>query len=798
MSDPIAAKEKKIEAMIGEAAAVARKYHSPNVGSDHLLYVIAGTEEGRRIIESMKGNPRRLREFLQQTFDYHSRTSSPTAQVNFDHTLQAAIQPPIERAREQERPVRLSEIIAEMCRLGTKCMTTREALRAGNVLDTPNLASEDDYRIDEEVDDLPQDAGEGMSEMAASLAAESNDSVDEDGGFAEELLGAETASQGKAGDAAAKDSPSDGNASEADETDEHLKAVRRAIRNLSEVAQAGGLDPVIGREREIGRLCETLTRRRKSNVLLVGEAGVGKTALAEGLALRLASGQVPDDLKNRPLLEVSINDMVAGAKFRGDFEARMHRLIDIARESRAILFIDEVHTLVGSGASGGRGGLDGANILKPALARGEFSVIGATTTQEVREIRKDGALMRRFDLQHVCEPSAEQTRRIIDEAVGSYILHHQISIEDTILDAVVAFGERYLPQKRFPDKAFDLIDASAVIARARSADEVSMGDLRLAVSRCGGPTLGAPEAEKSARIAGMEEALGVRVFGQEKAIIALANAARGAMMGLQTSGIAAAYLFNGPSGCGKTALAEAYAAVLGLPVIRINMNEYTEKHSVSRLIGAPPGYVGYETEGILVTAADTHPEFVLLLDEIEKAHPDVYDVLLQVIDKGIIRAGDGREVPMIGGHLFVNANVGAAESEKPVLGFGRERNAQETMQEHLAATFRKEFLARFTARIQFEKVDQASAARIVSLEINRVTARLADSGYGIDVADGVSSWILDAGEDLSMGGRSVEGDVTEMFARPLTEKIIESPGCMHFKVWIENDCIEIVAASGAA
>jgi ATP-dependent Clp protease ATP-binding subunit ClpA len=795
MTDPISAKENKIEAMIGEAAAVAKKYHSPNVGSDHLLYVIAGTEEGRRIIEGMEGNPRRLREFLQQTFDYHSRTSVPVSQVVFDKTLQLAIQPPIERSRQQARPVCLSEIIAEMCRMGTTCMTTREALRAGNVLKKPPVSSGFDYRIDEEIeaDKLVERESSDISELISC-----DDMVNgPDDGFAEEFLGIKSASiHPSKTEPETKSSPED-KPEDVEDADEHFKAVKRAIRDLSQLALAGRLDPVIGRDTEISRLCETLTRRRKSNVLLVGEAGVGKTALAEGLALRLASGDVADDLKDRPLLEVSINDLVAGAKFRGDFEARMHRLIDLARESRAILFIDEVHTLIGSGASGGKGGLDGANILKPALARGEISVIGSTTTQEVREIRKDGALMRRFDLQHVSEPTAVQTRRIIDEAVGSYILHHQVSIEDTILDAVVGFGERYLPQKRFPDKAFDLIDASAVIARARQSNVVSMDDLRLAVNRCGGPSLGAPDPAKISRVAGLKDILSTMVFGQEKAVLSLSTAARAALLGLQTSGVSAAYMFNGPSGCGKTAMAEAYASALGLPVIRVNMNEFTEAHSVSRLIGAPPGYVGSESEGIFVAAADTHPEYVLLLDEIEKAHPDVYDILLQFMDKGMIRASNGREVSMTGVHLFVNANVGAAESEKPAIGFGRERNADETTQEHLKSTFRKEFLARFTSRIQFDKLGPDVAERIVAREISRVTERLKDSGYHIKVANEVGSWIFAAGDDLSLGGRSVGSDVAEMFSRPLTEAIISNTGCLNFTVCIEDNALKIDPASTA-
>lgn len=776
MSDPIEDRVRQIEALVGEAAAVAHRHKMRSVSASHLLYVIAGTEEGRRVIEEMGGNPRRIRTFLEQAFNHSAEPGLSTGGTEIGKTIHRVTTSTIRRARENARPPQLRDILQEMTYLGEKCAITRQALIVGGVIETLPRRLDDDYMLEEEREAFADFRIEDEEEELTPFD-EIPDDVDEDSNAPGETEEPEAVE-------AAGPAPAQGG-----EADEHFRAVVQATRDLTQMARNGELDDVIGRDAEIERIIETITKKKKPNLIIAGEPGVGKTALAEGLAIHLASGKAPEGLSRRPMLEVALSDLVAGARFRGDFEARMQALASLARKRNAILFLDEVHLIVGAGAASGRGGMDAANILKPALARGDITVIGATTPGEMREIRRDGALMRRFDLMTVEEPDTGQVRRILDEAVGSYVLHHQVLVEDDMLDLVVDLADRYLPAGRFPDKAFNLVDTACVLARKRGAGRVCADDVRRAIERNGGIRLTSPDESIRERVSRLEETISRRVFGQPEAVEALGRAARAALLGMNQGGTAGAYLFNGPSGVGKTEMAYAFAEAMGYPLVRIDMSEFMEKHAVSGLIGAPPGYVGYDRDGILVEAADKHGDMVLLFDEAEKAHPEVYDILLQILDNGSLRSADGRMVSFARAHVILSANIGAAEAEKPALGFGRETNAAEATKDALGKTFRKEMLARIRNRIQFGMPAEEARAGIVRKELDLAQRRYADSGYKVTFDETLVSWILSRPDSDGFAGRGLQDRILEEILDPVVTAFLEDPERRVAHVTLEGDRI---------
>lgn len=763
MSDTMSQSIARIENLVKSATETARSYKCNLVGAEHLLFVIAGTEDGRRAIERLGGDHKKIRSFLEAVFDHNARGAKADEVTQISSTLNHVIQKPVQSAQINLRAIRMRDVIVEMKALGTACMNTREALRAGGLIER-EASGQEDFRIEEEMSDEEVHA-QDMYPATADMDADREEEIPP-----------------YTGDVTNNEAPLDSNtvrdkATQAsEEEDEHLVAVRRAIRNLSELAASGRIDDVIGRDAEIDRVLETMQRRRKPNVILAGEPGVGKTAVAEGLALRLIGKNVPERLVGRPVYEVAISDLVAGARFRGDFEARISRLMTLARDEKAILFMDEFHLISGAGSSSGRGGMDASNILKPALARGEFIVFGATTPGEMRQLRKDGALMRRFDVQFIEEPSEALTRRIVDEAVGTYILHHNTGMGDDMLDAAVSLAQKYLPARRFPDKAFDMIDTALIIAKSRGTHAVEIEDVRAAVTRLGGLRLAAPSDEERAGLETLEERLGNRVFGQGKAVSALSRAVRATAYGLQPGGTAGAYLFNGPSGVGKTEMARAFAEEMGLPLVRIDMSEFMEKHAVSGLVGAPPGYVGFEEDGRLIAAAESYPQMVLLLDEAEKAHPDVFNILLQMLDAGHLRSGDGRLVSFAGAHVILTANLGAAEGEKSSIGFGRQTDPEEEAQNAIKGAFRRELLARIRNQIQFSAIENDVMTQIAEQELKRMVSRLSDNGIKISIGAGIAEWLVGDEGAGKTASRGLQDKILSAVSDPLTEWMISNPG----------------------
>ncbi len=774
MSDPIEDHVRQIEALVGEAASLANRYKMKSTGSAHLLYVIAGTEDGRTAVEDLGGNPRRIRTFLEHAFEQNSQQGLATGGIEIDATVNKVVKSVINKARVNGRIPQLRDILQEMTYLGDACLITRQGLVVGGVIETMTNRLEDDT-----------DFGEMSADAGDEFAIPPEDQTPFDNIQEDAKASGDTASK------PSESQPAGAAASEEAEADEYMKAVLSATRDLTELARLGYLDEVIGMDDQIDQVIETISKKKKPNMMVVGEPGIGKTALAEALAVYLASSSAPDELSRRPLLEVSLPDLVAGSRFRGDFEARMRALVALARRRNAILFLDEIQLMVGAGSATGRGGMDAANILKPALSRGEITVIGATTPDDMRELRKDRALMRRFDQLMLKEPDTAKVRRILDEAVGTYVMHHKILVEDDMLDMIVGLCDRYLPAQRFPDKAFNVIDQACVVAKKRGVGRVEAQDVRTAVERNGSVRLSPPDEVTRQRLESLDEAMSKIVFGQPEAVTSMVRAARLSMLGMGRGGTAGAYLFNGPTGTGKTEMAYAFAKSMDYPLVRIDMSEFMEKHAISRLIGAPPGYVGFDQEGILISAADKNDDMVLLFDEVEKAHPDIYDILLQILDYGYCRSGDGRMVSFGRAHVILSANIGASAGDKPALGFGRETDPKAIADEEVAKTFRKELLARIPNKIQFRKHSDEAKYGIAHKALTSARQRYADSGYEVIFEEDVATWVLEQTNDEGTGGRGIQDKILELIHNPVVDAFLADPDRRLAKVSIKDGKIFI-------
>lgn len=626
-------------------------------------------------------------------------------------------------------------------------------------------------------------------------------------------------------------------------------ALEKFGRDLTKAAKSGEIDPVIGREKEIERVIQILSRRTKNNPVLIGEPGVGKTAVAEGLALAIAHGEVPEILKDKKVVSLDLTGMIAGAKYRGDFEERIKSAIDEVKKSKdTILFIDELHTIVGAGAA--EGSADAANILKPSLARGDFQVIGATTLNEYRKyIEKDAALERRFQPVTVGEPTPEQAVEILKGLRDSYEAHHKVKITDDAIEAAVTLSSRYIADRYLPDKAIDLIDEGASKVRLASltsppdvknledeierlekekASAVNEQDFERAAkirdeqkkiqteldtakkdwqdkqkSNCGEVTsediakivsdwTGIPVVqltkEESERLLNMEEELHSRVIGQEEAVSAIARAIRRGRVGLKDpKRPVGSFIFLGPTGVGKTELCKALAQTMfgdESAMLRLDMSEYMEKHTVSKLIGSPPGYVGFEEGGQLTEKVRRKPYSVVLFDEIEKAHPDVFNMLLQILDDGRLTDSQGRTVDFKNTVIIMTSNVGARlitdAQQKNSLGFktdenpdGKENDVRELVLSELKNVFRPEFLNRVDDIIVFNKLSKDEIKQIARKMLEKVEQRLADMDIKISFTDEAVSAIADAGFDEDYGARPLRRAIQTKIEDKLSEQMLE-------------------------
>ena len=555
--------------------------------------------------------------------------------------------------------------------------------------------------------------------------------------------------------------------------------------NLNERATIGGIDDLIGRAWEVEALVQTLARRKKNNAILVGDPGVGKTAIAEGLAKRIVENEVPETIQGKTIYSLDIGQLIAGSKYRGDFEERMKEVLqELEQDPNSILFIDEIHMVLGAG-SGGNSAMDVANLLKPALQRGSLRCIGSTTVDEFQEkIEKDAALKRRFERVNVEEPTIAEAKEILLASMPAYSKFHNLEITDEACGAAVELSAKYIHNKKLPDKAFDTIDSA--FARQRTyPDDIGLNvitkDLiEREVSRLARIPLAiiTSNDETTGKTPDIEADISLSVFGQDKAIETLADAVYVAQAGLKDPNKPlGSYLFVGPTGVGKTEAAKQLAATLGVKMIRFNMSEFMEKHTVSRLIGSPPGYIGYGDgkggSGELITEIESHPNCVLLLDEVEKAHQDVLNVLLQLMDDGTVKSSGGKEANARNVILIMTSNLGAADAEKKSIGFGDNRNTDATSAA-VSRFFKPEFRNRLDAVVPFQKLNQDIVQHIAAKFMQELADGAAERGYKLKWNKSVLKWLCADGRgfDDAMGARPMKRAIFNHIKKPLARQML--------------------------
>ncbi|MDJ0813260.1 MAG: ATP-dependent Clp protease ATP-binding subunit ClpA [Woeseiaceae bacterium] len=547
--------------------------------------------------------------------------------------------------------------------------------------------------------------------------------------------------------------------------------------NLNQMAVEGKIDPLIGRELEIERTVQILCRRRKNNPLYVGEAGVGKTALAEGLARMITEKRVPEVLLEATIYALDMGTLIAGTKYRGDFEKRLKGVIaEVRKDPGAILFIDEIHTVIGAGAASG-GVMDASNLIKPVLASGEMRCIGSTTYAEYRGIfEKDHALARRFQKIDVPEPSIEETVAILHGLKSRFEEHHEVSYEDAALDAAVELAARHINDRRLPDKAIDVMDEAGANLRLKPADErsdtVTVEMVEGIVAKMARIPPKSVSASDRDVLRTLERDLKLTIFGQDPAIHALGSAIKMARSGLrEEEKPIGSFLFAGPTGVGKTEVTRQLAHCMGVELIRFDMSEYMERHTVSRLIGAPPGYVGFDQGGLLTEAVTKNPHAVVLLDEIEKAHPEVFNLLLQVMDHGTLTDNNGRKADFRNVILVMTTNAGAQEMSRASIGFTKQDHSTDGM-EVINKQFSPEFRNRIDAIIQFAPLDHQSVKRVVDKLVVELEAKLDTSDVTLELDDAAREWIAARGYDPKMGARPMARLIQEQIKRPLAEELL--------------------------
>jgi ATP-dependent Clp protease ATP-binding subunit ClpA len=576
----------------------------------------------------------------------------------------------------------------------------------------------------------------------------------------------------------------DGSVSGADEDadgDTIVKKGKEALSaycvNLNEKAHDGRIDPLIGREHEVERTIQILARRRKNNPLYVGEPGVGKTAIAEGLAKRIDEGDVPEVLADATIYNLDMGALLAGTRYRGDFEERLKAVMtEIESLEGAILFIDEIHTIIGAGATSG-GAMDASNLLKPALQGGKLRCIGSTTYKEYRNyFEKDRALTRRFQKIDVNEPSVEDSVKILRGLKPYYEEHHDVRYTEQAIRTAVELSARYIGDRKLPDSAIDVIDevgaAQTLVPPSRRKKTVGVKDVENVVAKIARIPPKSVSRDDRTALQNLDRDLKTMVFGQDQAIDALSSAIKLARAGLrEPEKPIGSYLFSGPTGVGKTEVARQLARSLGIELTRFDMSEYMERHSVSRLIGAPPGYVGFDQGGLLTDAVDQHPHSVLLLDEIEKAHPDLFNILLQVMDHGKITDHNGKSIDCRNVILIMTTNAGAADLAKPAIGFGSTKREGDD-EEAINRMFSPEFRNRLDAVIGFKSLTPAVMNRVVDKFIMELEVQLDDRDVTIELDEEARKWLAERGYDESFGARPLSRVIQEHVKKPLAEELL--------------------------
>ena len=559
--------------------------------------------------------------------------------------------------------------------------------------------------------------------------------------------------------------------------EEKESALAKYCVDLNAKSRKGDVDPLIGRGHEVERCIQVLCRRRKNNPLLVGDPGVGKTAIAEGLAYKIVEGEVPEVLSGATIFSLDMGALLAGTRYRGDFEERLKAVVsELEDHPDAVLFIDEIHTVIGAGATSG-GAMDASNLLKPALQGGKLRCMGSTTYKEFRQhFEKDRALSRRFQKIDVTEPSVEDTVKILQGLKPYFEEHHAIRYTSDAIKTAVELSARYINDRKLPDKAIDVIDeagaAQHLVTESKRRKTIGAKEIEAVVAKIARIPPKNVSKDDAEVLRDLESTLKRVVFGQDSAIDALSSAIKLARAGLrEPEKPIGNYLFAGPTGVGKTEVAKQLASTLGVELLRFDMSEYMEKHAVSRLIGAPPGYVGFDQGGLLTDGVDQHPHCVLLLDEIEKAHPDVYNILLQVMDHGTLTDHNGRTVDFRNVILIMTSNAGAAEQAKEAIGFGRDRREGEDTAA-IERTFTPEFRNRLDAVISFGALPKEVIMQVVEKFVLQLEAQLMDRNVHIELTPKAAEWLGDKGYDDKMGARPLGRVIQEHIKKPLAEELL--------------------------
>jgi ATP-dependent Clp protease ATP-binding subunit ClpA len=744
----------EVEIACSVAATEAQRRGHDIMAVEHLLYALMYDEETRRVLTKAGGNSeelkRQLDRLLEKEFPRNNndgRLGPPTASRGFQRVLQRAA------------------IHVES--------SGKEELKGYNVLVA--IFSEPDSFAVKALEDSGVTRFDIVSYISHGVAKDGS----EDDAPAEE---------------AEADAGSEGN-----EREEKEDALSRYAVDLNKRARAGETEPLVGRQSEIQRVVQVLSRRRKNNPLLVGDAGVGKTAIVEGLAARIVAGDVPAPLKDAVIYALDIGSLLAGTKYRGDFENRMKAVIrELTKRKGAILFIDEMHTVIGAGAASG-GSVDASNLLKPSLSGGKLRCIGATTFEEFRShLERDRAFARRFQKIDVSEPSLEDTIQILKGLAPHYAEFHGVTYADDVLSSAATLAHRHLHDRKLPDKAIDLLDEAGADTKLTvgAGSPVTIERVEAVVARMAQiPPRQVSSTDKKA-LKDLDSELASVVFGQDRAIKELASAIKLSRAGLRAADKPiGSYLFTGPTGVGKTEVTKQLARIMGIELIRFDMSEYMERHAVSRLIGAPPGYVGYDRGGLLTEAAAKTPHAVLLLDEIEKAHPDIFNVLLQIMDHGTLTDNTGKKSDFRHMVLVMTSNVGAADLAQARLGFGQRDNRGDD-ERAFKATFSPEFRNRLDARIRFDPLSQEVMLSIVDKSIKELSDQLAERDVQIELTEAARRYLAEIGYDRDYGARPLGRIVQDQIKRPLGDELLFGKLADGGKVLIDVDATAPLPVKG--
>jgi ATP-dependent Clp protease ATP-binding subunit ClpA len=595
-------------------------------------------------------------------------------------------------------------------------------------------------------------------------------------------------------DASSGSIQSDENSEGAEGASESTNPLEAYATNLNVAAQEGRIDPLVGRDQEVERVTQILSRRRKNNPLLVGESGVGKTAIAEGLAKRIVDGDIPEVLKGSVVYSLDMGALLAGTKYRGDFEKRFKGLLgELKKRDKSVLFIDEIHTIIGAGAASG-GVMDASNLLKPLLSSGEIRCFGSTTFQEYRGIfDKDRALSRRFQKVDVNEPTIEDTYKILKGLKSRFEEHHNIKYTDAALRSASELSSRYITDRFMPDKAIDVIDEAGAYQQLQSPSkrkkQLGVHDIEkvvASIARIPPKTISTSDKEQLRKL---DSSLKMTVFGQDEAIDALSTSIK-----LSRAGLSAAdkpigsFLFTGPTGVGKTELSKQLSEAMGIDLIRFDMSEYMERHTVSRLIGAPPGYVGFDQGGLLTEAVTKQPHSVLLLDEIEKAHPEVFNILLQVMDHGTLTDNNGRKADFRNTIIIMTTNAGAEEISRASIGFTKQDHSSDGM-EALKKVFTPEFRNRIDSIIQFSSLSKEVVKTVVDKFLVQLQLQLDDKRVVLNIDDDARAWLAEHGYDEKMGARPMARLIQDKLKKPLAEMVLfgDLSGGGTVNIFVSND-----------